>query len=232
MDTGHLIDGPHCAIVMKPVILAQDDAARYAWHQEACPRPSYPRAMNNPQPPFEINEFSPDRPTKTQRKKAAHDLQKLGLKLVTLSERQLKALPMNESLREALIQDKTIRSHEGRRRHRQLIGKLMRQVDAGPLEEAVAQAELRPAKAALELHKAECWRSKLIAHDDALTHWVQAYPGTNVQTLRMLIRAARQDAGMTPEQRSRKAFRQLFQFIKSHDSEGPQDATEDGNNQE
>ncbi len=182
--------------------------------------------MNNPQESFEINTFSSDRPTKTERKKAAHDLQKLGLKLAALPENRLRTLPMSEGLRDALIRDKNIQSHEGRRRHRQLIGKLMRQVDASPLEEAVAQAELGVAKAALELHEAERWRSQLIADDEALTRWMQSYPATHVQALRALIRAARKDASMTPEQRSGKAFRQLFQMIKSHFSEGPPNGTD------
>lgn len=155
-----------------------------------------------------------DRPSKTQRKKASHDLQKLGLELAALSDARLQALPLDESLRDALMLAKTIRSHEGRRRHMQYVGKLMRRADPEPLEEAVARAQLGPAKATLELHEAERWRSELMASDDHLTRWVAEHPDTDVQALRNLIRAARKDASSTPEQRSGKAFRELFQWIK------------------
>lgn len=172
--------------------------------------------MNDQQHQPETDDSTPERPSKTQRKKVSHDLQKLGTELAALSDARLQALPLDESLRDALMQAKTIRSHEGRRRHMQLVGKLMRRADPGPLEEAAAQAQLVPAKASLELHEAERWRSELITHDGALTDWVERYPDTDVQALRTLIRAARKDASVAPEQRSGKAYRELFQFIKKH----------------
>jgi ribosome-associated protein len=42
-----------------------------------------------------------------------------------------------------------------------------------------------------------------------------AHPGTDTQQLRSLVRAARRDAaGLTPESRQPRSFRDLFQFIK------------------
>lgn len=172
--------------------------------------------MNDPQHPPELDDDQPERPSKTQRKKASHDLQKLGLELAALSEERLQALPIDETLREALLQAKTIRSHEGRRRHMQWVGKLMRKADPTPLIEAVSEAKTGPAQASLHLHESERWRSELLAHDDALTAWVAEYPQTDVQALRALIRSARKDASASVEQRSGKAFRELFQFIKAH----------------
>lgn len=172
--------------------------------------------MNDPDLPPSTPDDAPAaaRPSKTQRKKASHDLQKLGLALAALSDARLQALPLDEDLREALMAAKTIRSHEGKRRHMQYVGKLMRRADAGPLEEAVARAQLGPAKASLELHEAERWRSELIARDGALTEWIAQHPDTDVPALRTLIRAARKDAAAAPEQRSGKAFRELFQWVK------------------
>lgn len=162
----------------------------------------------------EDGESLPDRPSKTQRKKVSHDLQKLGLALAALSDARLQALPLDESLRDALMLAKTIRSHEGRRRHMQYVGKLMRRVDAEPLEEAVAQAQLGPAKSSLELHETERWRSELVANDDALTQWIAEHPNTDVTALRQLIRAARKDAAAAPEQRNGRSYRELFQWVK------------------
>ncbi|HEY2928988.1 ribosome biogenesis factor YjgA [Piscinibacter sp.] len=155
-----------------------------------------------------------DRPSKTQLKKASHDLQDLGEAVVALPEDRLAGLPIDESLLDAIREFKRTRSHEGKRRQMQYIGKLMRRTDPEPLREAVAAMQLGRAKDALALHEAERWRSELIASDDALTRWTAKHPDSDLQQLRSLIRAARKDAAATPEQRSGKAYRELFKFIR------------------
>jgi len=116
---------------------------------------------------------------------------------------------------------KRTKSHEGRRRQMQYVGKLMRRIDVEPLREAVASLQLGHAKDSLALHEAERWRAELIASDDALTGWLEQHPGADVQQLRSLIRAARKDAAAAPEQRSGRAFRDLFQYIKSQKPTDP-----------
>jgi ribosome-associated protein len=56
---------------------------------------------------------------------------------------------------------------------------------------------------------------ELLASDDALTRWTAEHPASDLQQLRSLIRAARKDAAAAPEQRSGRAYRELFQFIKA-----------------
>ena len=157
-----------------------------------------------------------ERPSKTQLKKASHDLQDLGEALVALPDDRLTGLAMDESLLEAIREFKRTRSHEGRRRQMQYIGKLMRRNDPEPLREAVAAMQLGRAKDALALHEAERWRVELLASDDALTRWTADHPESDLQQLRSLIRAARKDASTAPEQRSGKAYRELFKFIRQH----------------
>ena len=164
----------------------------------------------------EDDEASFDRPSKTQLKKASHELQDLGEALVEMPEDRLVGLEMDESLRDAIHQYRRTRSHEGRRRQMQYIGKLMRRADVEPLREAVAALQLGRAKDALALHEAERWRTELIAADDALERWTAAHPGSDLQQLRSLVRAARKDAALTPEQRSGRAYRELFKFIRQH----------------
>ena len=96
----------------------------------------------------------------------------------------------------------------------QYIGKMMRRADPEPLREAVAAMQLGRAKDSLALHEAERWRAELVASDDALTRWTAKHPDSDLQQLRSLIRAARKDAAVVPEQRSGKAFRELFKFIR------------------
>ena len=156
------------------------------------------------------------RPSKTRRKKDSHDLQDLGEALVAMPDGRLIDLPMDESLLDAIRQYRVTRTHEGRRRQMQYIGKLMRRNDPEPLREAVAAMELGQAKDALALHDAERWRNELIASDSALDTWLAEHPQADVQQLRSLIRAARKDASVAPEQRSGKAFRELFRFLRQN----------------
>ncbi len=155
-----------------------------------------------------------ERPSKTALKRQAHEQQALGEALAALSEARLAAIDMPEALRDALHEYQRTRSHEGRRRQRQHIGKLMRQADIAPLQEAVAEAQLGRAHDALALHRAEHWRLELVADDEALTRWLAVHPASDAQPLRTLIRNARKEAALPPEQRHGRAWRELFQFLK------------------
>lgn len=174
---------------------------------------------------FQDEDFS-GRPSKTRLKKQMHDLQALGKELDEMPAHRLKAIVgMPESLLDALLDLKRTRSHEGRRRQLQYIGKIMRGIDAEPLREAVASFKLPGAKETLALHTAERWRDRLIAEDDAFTQWMGEHPGTDAQALRTLIRNARKDQATAaaaaaqgaeaPTERKGRAYRELFQQIKS-----------------
>jgi ribosome-associated protein len=156
------------------------------------------------------------KPSKSMLKRESHDLQTLGKQLLEMPDSRLDDIGMPDRLREALDTYKKTKSHEGKRRQLQFIGKVMREVDAEPLREAVAAFQLGHARNALALHQAERWRADLLDENDkdAVTRWVEAYPGTDLQQLRALIRNARKDAALVPEKRSGRAFRELFQYIK------------------
>lgn len=163
-----------------------------------------------------------ERPSKSQRKRDMHDLQALGEALLELPVARLAKIDMPERLREALLEAHRIKSHEGRRRQLQLIGKLMRQTDPAPLQEAVAAQRLGRAQDALSLHEAEAWRDRLLASDEAVTEWLAAHPDEDAQQLRTLIRNARKEAAAAaaaaPDdgaaQRKGRAYRELFQRLR------------------
>jgi ribosome-associated protein len=156
------------------------------------------------------------RPSKTQLKEQSHALQSLGKQLAELPDERLAAIEMPEALRESIEAYRCTRSHEGRRRQLQHVGKLMRSADEAALREAVAQATLGSARETLLLHEAERWRAELIGDDDALTRWMLMHPDSDAQHLRSLVRAARREGALPPEQRQPRTFRELFQFIKPH----------------
>ena len=160
------------------------------------------------------------RPSKTRRKEDSHELQSLGAALVELSEARLAGLGLAEPLLDAIAACKRIRTHEARRRQMQLIGKLMRSADVEPLRQAVRELELGRAQDSLALHQAERWRAELIAEDGAATRFASEHPGLDTQRLRALVRNARKDAAQVPEQRSGRAFRELFQFIREQEPSG------------
>lgn len=163
---------------------------------------------------FESDGFS-GRPSKSALKRESHDLQMLGKQLLEMPDSRLESIDMPERLRDALDGYKRTRSFEGKRRQMQFIGKVMRGVDAAPLREAVAEFQLGHARNALALHQAECWRAELLSDDkEVLTRWAEAFPLSDLQQLRNLIRAARKDAAEVPEKRSGRSFRELFQYIK------------------
>lgn len=176
-------------------------------------------AVNNSKPAAPMSDAIQNkyvgRVSKTQAKKASHDLQDLGEAVVALPAERLKDLALDEGLMYAIEQFKKTKTHEGRRRQMQYIGKLMRRTDPEPMQEAVAAMNLGQAKDALTLHQAERWRAELLADDTALTAWMQAHPQTDLQQLRSLVRSARKDAAAVPEKRSGKAVRDLFKFIRA-----------------
>lgn len=171
-----------------------------------------PRA--SPLPPPVPTPDGDDAPSKTRLKQQSHDLQKLGMALADLSDARLARLDLPERLLDALAQYRDTRTHEGRRRQLQYVGKLMRDVDDAPLREAVAESKLGSARDTLLLHEAERWRDALLADDEALTRWMHEHADCDAQRLRSLVRAARREAALPPEQRNPRPMRELFQFIR------------------
>lgn len=79
------------------------------------------------------------KPSKSAKKREYLALQKLGEELLTLRESDLLGLPLDEDLRDAVMEARLIKSHGALRRQKQYIGKLMRRVDAEPIREALAR---------------------------------------------------------------------------------------------
>ncbi|MBI3155569.1 MAG: DUF615 domain-containing protein [Burkholderiales bacterium] len=154
-------------------------------------------------------------PSKTALKAQAHALQRLGRELAGLPAERLAAVAMPEPLREAILAWQRTRTHEGRRRQMQYVGKLIRGADEAPLREAVDAFRLGTAQDALALHQAEHWRAQLVADDEALARWLAEHPATDAQRLRSLVRAARRDgAALDPAARQPRSWRELFQFLR------------------
>ena len=183
-------------------------------------RPSEPDASAAAdQPATNVGGALRERPSKTRRKQESHDLQSLGEALLDLPDDHLATLGLGEPLVDAIRAARRIRSHEARRRQMQLIGKLMRSADVEPARAAILERQLGRARDSLALHQAERWRAELIADDAATTRFAVDHAGADLQRLRALVRNARKDAASAPEQRSGRAYRELFQFIREHEAD-------------
>lgn len=70
------------------------------------------------------------KPSKSAKKREYIALQKLGEKIIDLKQSDIDRLPLEENLRDAILEAKQIKSHNALRRQKQYIGKLMRFIDA------------------------------------------------------------------------------------------------------
>jgi len=152
-------------------------------------------------------------PSRNELKKQMQDLQELGEAVAALPVDRLDKLKIDERLRDAIDELRRTRSFEGKRRQLQYIGKLMKSEDPAPLREAVASFRVGSASDTLALHQAEYWRDQLLAGDEALHKWVEAYPATDIQQLRSLVRSARKEK-LEPGERHGRAYRDLFRLVK------------------
>jgi len=175
--------------------------------------------MNRSRPTLDDDTLQ--EPSKTQLKRQMLELQQLGMALAELPNERLQTIELPERLLDAILEFKRTRSHEGRRRQMQYVGKLMRGVDPVPLRAAVDALALGSAVDALRLHEAERWRVELVRDDDALTRWAQHYPDSDLQRLRALVRAARRDEAAAAGQRHGRGWRELFQFVKPFVEQNP-----------
>lgn len=152
--------------------------------------------------------------SKSQKKREAESLQKLGVQLVSWSMDKLNQLPLPDTLKQAIITAKTLKSHGAIRRQAQLIGKLMRTTDLDdiiPAYEAILAED--NAKTAV-FHDIEVWRDRFIHEDkDALTAFVDEYHPEDLQQLRQLIKKAVEEHRKDPQLHA--ASRALFRHLRS-----------------
>jgi ribosome-associated protein len=150
-------------------------------------------------------------PSKTRVKQAMHALQELGEQLAKLDPAKISELDLPENLTEALLAARKMTKHGARRRQMQLIGKLMRSVDPGPVQQKLDTWQSSGLRHAAWLHQLERWRDRLLSDEAAVTEFAQTYPQADIQHLRGLLRNIQKEklANKPP-----KSFRILFQELR------------------
>lgn len=153
----------------------------------------------------------PDIHSRSHRKQEMLELQKLGEALVKLTASQLASFDLPESLHRAILEAKSITSHEAKRRQLQYIGKIMREIDVDAIKHTLKTLQTTRKKSTDEFHHVEAWRDRLIAEgDDALNAFLAEHADVDRQALRQLIRNAKRDVKL---QKNTGAGKALFQYL-------------------
>ena len=149
--------------------------------------------------------------SKSEIKRDAEELKRLGAELVDLGKNSLDKIPLDERLRNEVELAQRIKK-EGRRRQLQLIGKLLRSIDVEPIRVALDKLNNRHNQQVALFHKLEMLRDRLIEQgDEAMGDVIALYPEADRQQLRSMIRNAQKEkAGNKPP----KSARQIFQYLR------------------
>ena len=149
--------------------------------------------------------------SKSEIKRDAEALKKLGEKLVGLTKINLEKIPLDETLLEAVELAQRVQK-EARRRQLQYIGKLLRNTDVEPIQEALDKIENKHNQQQAMLHKLELLRDELVANGDAaLENLLNEHPQADRQHLRNLIRLAQKEK---EQNKAPKAYREIYQYLK------------------
>lgn len=172
--------------------------------------------MATPLPTRDSDDLDTESPSKSQRKRDMHAVQKLGESLVALDATRLARIALPDALRTAIADARKITAHEGRRRQLQYVGRLMRDVDCEAVRRQLDDATGDSREAVAMMHRCERLRDALLADDAALTALVSDYPQLDVQHLRATIRSARREheAG-NPPRHARELYRWLHEALSA-----------------
>jgi ribosome-associated protein len=161
--------------------------------------------------------------SKTKLKAEADAQQALGVRLCELPKDKLAKLDLPEALLIAVVESIKITANGAMRRHRQYLGRLMRDIDTAPIEEQLARWDGKHTAENAYFHGLERWRDRMIADANVLQEFLALYPGTDIQQLRTLIRNAQKElAANKPPKSSREIFKLLREITQPRHTEDNQ----------
>ena len=129
--------------------------------------------------------------SKSEIKRDAEELKRLGAEMVELGKTRLIKSRWIPDLRDAIELAQRIKK-EGRRRQMQLIGKMLRSRDVEPIRQALDKLKNRHNQQVALFHKLEQIRDRLIDNgDEAVAEVLNLWPDADRQQLRSLIRNAK-----------------------------------------
>lgn len=175
-----------------------------------------PKKPNNPaDAAIEMDAEDDLPPSKTKLKAEADAQQALGVRLSELPKDRLLKLNLPEAVLEAVLESKRITANGAIRRHRQYLGRLMREIDTVPISEQLARWDGKHTAENAYFHGLERWRDRLINDHIAAGEFLNLYPHADSQQLRTLIRNANKElAASKPPKSSRELFKLLREIME------------------
>lgn len=160
--------------------------------------------------PIDIDEQE-ERPSKSQLKREMQALQALGETLIAMKPAERARFPLSDDMLRAIEETSRIRSHEGRRRHMQYVGKLIRKEDLTAIQGVFDAIEQEKEQRDHAFHRLEKWRDRMVDEgDEGVDLFMADYPNADRQALRQLVRNARKEREQgKPPTSSRKLFKHL-----------------------
>ncbi len=151
------------------------------------------------------------RASKTEQKKAVQRMAALGEQLAQLSIKQIKNLPVEERLIDALLDVQTITSHEARRRQFQRVGKLLRNED-----ETMILSYLTPQQGAKKTAQLQRWVDRMIAQGDpVIKEFMKAHNAAEHHAIRQhILRIHRDIKNQATEEELAASKLKLFNYIQ------------------
>lgn len=159
----------------------------------------------NPEDSDDIEHVS-----KSQLKREAHAITDLGTKLLGLSVEQLNKFDLPNDIIEALKVAKNIKKHGALKRQKLYIGKLLRGIDAKPVEAQYEMLQSPHKEDVKQFHDVENWRDDIIADTKKINEFLSLHPQAQRQSLIKM----QKDAVNSNPQISTKAKRKLFAYVK------------------
>ncbi|NOT15497.1 MAG: DUF615 domain-containing protein [Methylotenera sp.] len=152
--------------------------------------------------------------SKTQLKAQADAQQALGVRLCELSKEKLAKLDLPEALLTAVLESKKITANGAMRRHKQYLGRLMREIDTAPIEDQLAKWDGKHTAENAYFHGLERWRDRMISDVNVLNEFIAQHPQTDplaIQQLRTLVRNAQKELAAS---KSPKSSREIFKLLR------------------
>ena len=154
-----------------------------------------------------------DPPSKSERKRQSDDLQSLGEALIDLPQSELDALPLPETLRDAVMLARRITAHGGLYRQKQYIGKLMRKFDVEPIRTALGTRREDERIATLRFRRIEQWRDRIIREGrpavEQFSLECAIAPAQQAELMTLAERAGWEQREKAPPAAARELFRKL-----------------------
>lgn len=155
------------------------------------------------------------KPSKSARKREQLALQELGEQLIELRASELALLCLDERLESAIRAAAEMHAHGALRRQKQLIGKLMRNVDAAPIRAHLATLRAAEARNKRLFAQAEKWRDRIINEGSVALDQMQADIRIAADAqLRELLSELQVASGEKAEKSTRrKIFRRVHEIL-------------------